>query len=52
MTSCMSARLAAFGAVPPNSLMSAPAMKVRPAQISTMANAPSANAWFNPSKIP
>jgi len=45
-------RLAPFEA-PPNSLMSAPAMKVRPAQISTMAlTASSAMAALKPSKSP
>src|SRR6476646_9969439 len=46
---CTSKRLAPFDA-PPNSEMSAPAMKVRPAQMSTMAAAAgSAMAALNPS---
>jgi hypothetical protein len=45
---CASNRLAPFCA-PPNSLISAPAMKVRPSQISTTAlTAGSASAWLMP----
>ena len=52
MASCTSSRLAPFCA-PPNSVMSAPAMKVRPSQISTTALAAgSARAWAMPIAIP
>ena len=43
IASCTSNRLAPFCA-PPNSVMSAPAMKVRPSQISTIALAPASSA--------
>ncbi len=52
MASWTSNRLAPLAA-PPNSVMSAPAMKVRPSQMMTIALAPaSANAAFMPSARP
>src|SRR6185369_16069502 len=51
MVACTSGRLAPFMA-PPNSVMSAPAMKVRPSQISTIALASDAIAALNPSDSP
>ena len=51
MVACTSGRLAPFMA-PPNSVMSAPAMKVRPSQISTPALASEAMACLKPSNSP
>src|SRR6056297_1070093 len=49
---CTSWRPTAWGAPPPNSLMSAPAMNVRPSQITTTADAPSSTARVMPSNSP
>ena len=52
IAACTSWRPAAFGTLPPNSLMSAPAMNVRPSQITTTAFAPSSTALLIPSNKP